>query len=345
MINVSVVVPIYNGEQYLRECLDSIRNQSLTTIEILCIDDGSTDRSKEIIKEIQLKDPRVKYFRQKNLGVSDARNFGLFKAVGEYVQFIDQDDLICVDMLETLYYAAKKNALDIVSCDISFFGLDSTLDFHMPIPKEVVLDFTTESVHIVEYLRSFFSKSSGQGAIWNKLYKRDILLNSNRFVSRKLVKSEDTVFSFLILTSAERVMFLSDTFYKYRVRRGSQSRVKSKYELDLTLNMIDFIWANVDSSNIWLLELIKEIYTEYVAFSCVMLVIRSQDFSFLEKISAIRRIFSNDKFCSEKANFLSIKKKFLFYLYRLNLSVLIPLLFLLHKNEVKTHLDMVYPYD
>ena len=112
-IKVSVIVPVYNVEKYLRQCLDSIINQTLKEIEILCINDGSTDSSPEILKEYEEKDSRIKIINKKNAGLSAARNQGLELAKGEYVSFIDSDDWINETFCEALYTAAKKYDSDI----------------------------------------------------------------------------------------------------------------------------------------------------------------------------------------------------------------------------------------
>ena len=113
MPKVSVVVPIYNVEKYLRECLDSIVGQTLKDIEIICVDDGSTDRSLSILREYEQKDPRIKVITKPNAGYGHSMNMGLDAATGEYMGIVDSDDYILPDMYETLYGFAVKDDLDI----------------------------------------------------------------------------------------------------------------------------------------------------------------------------------------------------------------------------------------
>ena len=115
MYKLSVIIPVYNVENYLRECLDSITSQTVKDIEIICIDDGSTDNSPKILKEYQKKDSRIKIITKENGGQASARNLGIKKAQGEYIAFIDSDDFIESEMLEKLYTKAKDNNLDIKS--------------------------------------------------------------------------------------------------------------------------------------------------------------------------------------------------------------------------------------
>src|SRR5574344_661413 len=116
---VSIIIPVYNTEEYLDECLQSLINQTLKDIEIICIDDGSTDCSAEILHEYSLKDSRIKVLKQRNYGQSAARNKGLMFANGEYISFLDSDDFISEDMLEKLYCKAKEQNTDITMCGIT----------------------------------------------------------------------------------------------------------------------------------------------------------------------------------------------------------------------------------
>ena len=117
MIKVSVIVPVYNVEKYLKKCLDSLVNQTLKDIEIIVVNDGSPDNSQKIIDEYSDKYSNIKAYIKKNGGLSDARNYGIKKAKGEYLAFVDSDDYIDKDMLKKMYDSAKKNKYDIVVCD------------------------------------------------------------------------------------------------------------------------------------------------------------------------------------------------------------------------------------
>ena len=120
-IKVSIVVPVYNVEKYLKECIKSCQNQTLKEIEIICVDDGSTDNSLEVIKSIASKDSRVKYISKKNSGYGNTMNRGFDAAVGEYIGICESDDYIEPDMYEILYNTAKINNLDVVKSDYMTF--------------------------------------------------------------------------------------------------------------------------------------------------------------------------------------------------------------------------------
>ena len=117
MTKISVIVPVYNVEEYLDKCLDSLVNQTLKDIEIIVVNDGSPDNSQKIIDKYVKKYKNVKAYTKKNGGLSDARNYGLTKAKGEYIAFIDSDDYTDITMLEKMYQKAKNKKLDIVVCD------------------------------------------------------------------------------------------------------------------------------------------------------------------------------------------------------------------------------------
>ena len=118
MVKVSVIVPVYNVYDYLGKCLDSLVNQTLKDIEIIVVNDGSPDNSEEIIDIYKKKYKCIKAYKKENGGLSDARNYGIKRAQGEYIAFIDSDDYVDTQMLEKMYQKAKKDNLDIVVCDV-----------------------------------------------------------------------------------------------------------------------------------------------------------------------------------------------------------------------------------
>ena len=128
MPKISIIVPIYNVERYLMECIDSIRNQTLTDIEIILVDDGSPDNSGAICDDCALKDDRIKVIHKKNGGLSSARNAGLKVAIGEYIGFVDSDDWVDGEMYEFLYKNAVEKHAEIAACNIAKMGLDGQFE-------------------------------------------------------------------------------------------------------------------------------------------------------------------------------------------------------------------------
>ena len=124
-VKVSVIVPVYNVEKYLKDCLDSVVNQTLEDIEIICVNDGSTDNSLAILEEYAEKDSRIKIITQENKGLGGARNTGLYHANGEYISFIDSDDWIELNTFEELYNMSKNLDLDMLMFQMKVFNIET----------------------------------------------------------------------------------------------------------------------------------------------------------------------------------------------------------------------------
>lgn len=213
MCKVSVIVPTYNVEMYLQECMDSIVGQSLTDIEVICINDGSTDRSGEILREYSAKDKRVRVIEQTNAGYGRAVNVGIREARGEYVGIVEPDDYIEKKMLERLYRAASRYSLDFVKADCAFFRGDTEkriFDQVMICPR---LNWYKRILHpykMPELLDVEMMNVTG-------IYRREFLLD------KKIILKEtpgalyqDTGMWFQIFTKAESCMFIPHKFYNIR---------------------------------------------------------------------------------------------------------------------------------
>ncbi|MCF0146438.1 MAG: glycosyltransferase family 2 protein, partial [Eubacterium sp.] len=170
---VSVIIPVYNAESYLKQCLDSVVNQTLTDIEVICIDDGSTDASYEICKKYASADSRFQLYQQKNLYAGTARNNGIRHASGDYLIFWDSDDFFELNALEELYKSITKNQADIAVCKAYRF-LDEFGKGHIEnsycnmdrIPEGNVFNRTTNEQFILNFTSS---------AAWNKMFSRSFI--------------------------------------------------------------------------------------------------------------------------------------------------------------------------
>jgi glycosyltransferase involved in cell wall biosynthesis len=161
---VSVIMPVYNVENYLRQCLDSVINQTLRDIEIICIDDQSTDGSLGILKDYAAIDPRIRIITQKNAGAGAARNTGLKVAKGEYLSFLDSDDFFELDMLEKAYHACSTNNLDFVVFRSDKFDNDSKtyIPLYYSIRKDLLPDKKSLTIEIFPRIYSRYL-SGGPG--------------------------------------------------------------------------------------------------------------------------------------------------------------------------------------
>lgn len=223
MPKFSVILPVYNVEKYLDECLKSIVNQTLKDIEIICINDGSTDNSLEILNEYAKKDSRFVIFSQKNQGQGVARNKGIELATGEYIAFVDPDDWIDLDMLEILYTNFQTYSTDIVQFDcLQFYDGNKRKK-----EKEVsLLEIAYQKFNYDLIKNKFFSwKDFKDGlriplALWNKVYSREFLNKNNLRIPNTTI-AEDETFSIFCLLSTDKVCYVDRPFYHYRIRTGS----------------------------------------------------------------------------------------------------------------------------
>ena len=172
---VSVIIPVYNVEKYLNECLDSVINQTLKDIEIICVDDGSSDKSLEILKSYQEKDNRIKILIQQNKHSGVARNNGLKIAKGEYLSFLDSDDIFELDMLENMYNKAKEDDSDTVVCNFYIYDNDTKESILKNRIKEEYVKMSPFSpLDIKDKIFNFSSANA-----WSKLFKHSLFTNNN----------------------------------------------------------------------------------------------------------------------------------------------------------------------
>ena len=211
---ISVIIPVYNVEEYLTMCLDSVINQTYRNLEIILVDDGSTDKSGTICDEYALKDERVVVIHQKNGGLSAARNSGLDMANGDYIGFVDSDDYIDLDMYDLLLNFAIENNLDVSMCGSYNVFPDNKVKKRITFFNPVVTESKEQIINEI-----FINKRGGLSvSVCTKLYKRDVII-SKRFTVGKL--SEDVFFIFEWLANTKRFGRIADCKYYYVQRDGS----------------------------------------------------------------------------------------------------------------------------
>lgn len=209
---LSIVAAVYNLEKYLPRCLDSLVNQTLQEIEILCVDDGSTDSAPQIIDEYAQKYPdKVKAFHKSNGGEFTTRNYGLERATGEYVTFVDTDDWVEPDWAEKLYNAAKKNDADLAVCAFERINLKTN--------KVVSRDMTSYGNTVRKITKDDDFPIFINPAPWNKIYKRE-KVKDLRFMDFR--GFNDMIFLTSSYTKIEKIAFVQDVLYHYYLRYDSQ---------------------------------------------------------------------------------------------------------------------------
>ena len=212
---VSIVVPIYNAENYLRRCVDSILNQEYTDFELLLVNDGSTDASGDICEEYGAQDPRVIVIQKENTGVSDSRNRALDRARGKYLQFLDSDDWITPDATRLFVRAAEEYGCDMVISDF-YRVVGERLSTKGDIEEEGVLTREEFAAHMMENPADFY-----YGVLWNKLYRRDIVEEHNLRMDTDINWCEDFMFNLEYIRYAKVFYALHAPIYYYVKRKGS----------------------------------------------------------------------------------------------------------------------------
>ncbi len=208
---ISVIVPVYNVEKYLSRCLDSILNQTYKDFEIVLVDDGSKDSSGKICDEYASKSEKIKVLHCENGGLSNARNKGCDASKGEYITFVDSDDLIHTKYLEILIRLIESNRADISCCNFNFFDDNSIIDYENIAGYQNCYDGMTATAEML------YGKMHGSSAC-AILLKREIAIN-NRFMPGKY--HEDDLISFKYFISAQKVAYTSQKLYYYYQRVGS----------------------------------------------------------------------------------------------------------------------------
>lgn len=230
---VSVIIPAYNVENYIEKCLNSIINQTLYDIEIIVINDGSTDKSGKIVDEISKKDSRVGLVNQDNSGVSKARNRGMMLAKGDYIIFVDPDDYIEINMLEKLYMTAEKYNCDIVQCNYTINNNRKNRSINQDIEPNKLL----KEQEIVKYLKNGLIEGSLATYVWDKIFKKSYLEEHNLKFREDLNMFEDWYFIMDAISYLNKFVFIQDSLYNYRITPNSLSRKYISNHEDLILNL------------------------------------------------------------------------------------------------------------
>lgn len=212
---VSLIIPIYNAEKYLRRCLDSAMQQTFSDMEIIVVNDGSDDSSLDICREYEQLDSRFRVIDKANTGVSDSRNCALEAAQGEYLQFLDSDDWLAPDATESLVYAAKKFDCDLVIAD--FYRVDGAVFTEKQhIRERGLLTREQYAEYMMQDPADFY-----YGVLWNKLYRRSIIDRYQIRMNPDLRWCEDFLFNLSFIRYAERFTAIQTPIYYYMKRKGS----------------------------------------------------------------------------------------------------------------------------
>lgn len=233
---ISIIVPVYNVERYLPKCLDSLILQSFQDIEIICVNDGSPDKSLQILQEYALRDSRIKIVNQKNTGLSGARNTGIGHVTGDYIMFVDSDDWIELNTCELVYSKANTHQCDVVIWPYICEYENASNRKEIFEEKQIVFDeiATSTKIHrrFIGLLENELSRPENADALvtaWGKLYKTNIIKeNKILFIDTKLIGTEDALFNLYLFGYVKKVVYINEYLTHYR--KDNQTSLTTTYK-------------------------------------------------------------------------------------------------------------------
>lgn len=311
---LSVVIPVYNVQNKLRTCLDSVINQSYQNMEILVIDDASTDNSAYIIKEYAAKYQIIKpVFLQHNIGVGDVRNYGITLAKGHYIGFIDSDDWIDMNFYQNLVSSIKSNNSDMSICGIK-------TEYNNSLNCQLRYKYNFENCITGEYALKLLTKSENYGCfitpiVNNKVYSADFLKNTNiHFNSTR--SFQDDFFSFFAILYSQKITLVTDTYYHYYQRQSSTTHTFSKRLVTDCLDTLVQI-RGILQKNMCLERYKKEYYSyvERLITSLLDMLIRKEQDDIAQKkyLKYIISEFSKFFTVSEVIDYIDASRIFIFF--------------------------------
>lgn len=321
---VSIIVPVYGVEKYIDKCLNSLVKQSLKEIEVIVVNDGTKDNSQKIVDKYVKKYPdKIKSYIKENGGQGSARNYGLKKASGEYIGYVDSDDFVEKDMYKKLYNKAKENNYDIVVCG----NYNVSEDYQNKNIDAFINNYNTDLENI------FFGKM----AVWNKIYKRDILIK-NKLEFKEKVWYEDLAFTLKAIMNSNTFAFIDEPLYDYLIREGStmnNSNVQRNLEiLDAFNDILSYIQHNKKEEYFSKIEFLA---IDHIYISAIVRVLKAEADDKVKRETINKLIdYMNKKFPNYKnnkyINTLSKNRKIIYKLINMKMYGLINLIFKVKKG-------------
>ena len=291
---VSIIVPIYNVELYVERCLNSLTQQTYQNIEIIVVNDGSTDNSLNICEKISSKDSRIKILNKKNGGLSDARNYGLKHSKGEYIYFIDSDDWCEQELIEKMIQKMINTKSDLGICD---YWIDYVND-NFSLKKECKCFelYTKNEIPEAIYL---LDKSGMFNVVWNKMYKRNLIIKNNISFELDGMPGEDLLFNVDYFKYTENICFIDEKLYHYM--RQDETTLVNKYNEKLYLQVKRFNKARKSLYNYYNMneDRYKQVYeTMYISYilSCIPNLYRSNNLSFKIRNKELQKLKADKYF-------------------------------------------------
>lgn len=309
---ISVIVPIYNVEKYLEKCINSIIEQSYSNIEILLIDDGSKDNSLNICKEFAKSDKRIKVISQKNSGVSVARNKGIEESKGDWIVFVDSDDYLENNMIETLYKRIIETDYDFVITP-PIFEFDKVSQRGKIFENEILFNNENkEKLKLNIICRQFNNKfygDIGAGGPWGKIYRKEFIEKNNLRFKVGLKRMQDVLFNLYAAHASNKVYYSEDYLYHYRINESSVCLKYNPKIFDVFEEVLDellsFIKNNKKPDYYYQALYLKTVLL-YIEGMRIFVLHKDNKVSLYTKIKQMKKIYNKE--CIKKA-FFNIKLK------------------------------------
>ena len=291
---ISIVVPVFNIEGYVERCLQSLLQQTYTNLEILTIDDGSTDRSGEIIDRLAETDSRIKVIHKENGGVTSARMTGIENATGEWIGFVDGDDEVESDMFEHLLRNAIAYDSDISHCGYQMLFPDGHVDYYYNTGYLAQQDKITA-------LQELLSGSRIEPGLWNKLFRKTLFqsLLHGEAVPLDIKINEDLLMNYLLFKEANQTVYEDFCPYHYILRKGSAATTKKRYHITDPLRVMERIKNELRNNT----QLYPVIYSRYI----YVLIGAAAQKQWFEESKAARKQLKQEFYTKEIANCVSAK--------------------------------------
>lgn len=294
---LSIIIPCYGVEKYLDRCMNSVVNQTLKDIEIILIDDGSTDKVPQMCDDWANKDSRIKVLHKQNEGLGFARNSGIGIATGEYIAFVDSDDFVSIDMYETLYRKAMVNHLDVVYCGFYEYQTERVVK----VRNEVDTYTEYEGLQCQEVLHGMLSPCGEKGkitrfemSVWHSIYKKSIFDTCGvQFCSERKFISEDIIFHIDFIEHCNKIGFIPNAFYYYCLNENSLSKSYNPDRFKKVDILCEEIWNRVRKSN-YSFPVEDCMYFICLSLRYPITILKQYDFTLAQKKEIIREIIYSD---------------------------------------------------
>lgn len=343
---LSIIVPVYNGEKSIEKCIRSIQNQVIKNIEIIIVNDGSTDGTYKILESLKEKDKRIRIIDKKNGGVSSARNEGIKASNSKYIGFVDSDDFINENMYEHLIDIANKNNSEVVLCRYKEIYNDYE-------KNEKILPIYSESKRLKEEIllkilgnaseKDLSEKNAIMGSVWRMIFRKDLIYKNNILFNECIDYGEDKLFCIQTLSKSEQINITNDILYNVKINKNSLSR-RYIYKFD----------EKVDNLMFECKKIIKETKFKYYDDEYIEKIFTLMDFeNYIYKISNfckkdnkigfIHKLFypyklrtnlnQNNMLSRINPKDLDKRWKIIYFCLKYNLKIIVVLYFLLIKNK------------